>query len=382
MKKILKIGLMLNPSIGYERGIIQGIAKYSHLYGPWSFYSIPGKTRESLPHWPNWDIDGAIITDKYDLKPLLDKKIPCISMLVREEINGIPNIVPNNSDVGLMGGNYFLDKGFKHFCFCVERGIEWAQQRYESFKNRIEERGHKVSKFEVHDDRIAISERMELIDYIKSLPKPLAVFAANDRCGRQVVDMCRQADIHVPEEVSVLGVDNDDFICGLSNPPLSSIVFNTENAGYEAAKRLDMMISDKSSHKDNSNIWVQPTEIYQRQSTSLFVIEDKIVSEAINFISLNNKRPIQISDVSNHTGVSQKVLQKKFKQFLNRTVHGEISRVRADYIAKLLLETNLTVSEIAYSMGYTCDNHMSRFFQKVKGLTITQFRKKYSGNFA
>ena len=381
MKKTLKIGLMLNPSIGYERGIARGIAKYSNLYGPWSFYSIPGKVRETLPHWPNWDIDGIFMTDKYDVEFVLAKKIPCISVLVREEIEGVPNIVPNNEEVGFLGAHYFIERGFKHFVFCAEEGVKWAEQRYESFRRKVEEKGLKVSRFNVHDDKIAISERLELIENIKSLPKPLAVLAANDRCGRQVVDMCRQANISVPEEVSVLGVDNDDFICGLANPPLSSIIFNTENAGYDAAQRLDLMIEGKGVHADNSNIVVQPVEIFQRQSTSLSAIEDSIVAEAINFISRNEKRPIQISDVSDHTGVSPKILQKKFKQILGRSVHNEIRRAHADYIAKLLLETNLTVSEIAYSMGYTCDNHMSRFFQKAKGVTITQYRRKYRGGF-
>jgi LacI family transcriptional regulator len=377
MKKILKIGLMLNPSIGYERGITSGIAKYSNLHGPWSFYSIPGTGREALPHWPRWDLDGVVLTDKHDVEFVLAKKIPCISVLVREEIKGIPNVVPNNEEVGFLGAQYFIERGFKHFVFCAEEGIKWMEQRYEGFRRKIEDNGLNVSRFNVHNDKIAISERLELIDNIKSLPKPLAVLSANDRCGRQVVDMCKQADISVPEEVSVLGVDNDDFICGLCNPPLSSIIFNTENAGYDAAKRLDLMIEGKGVHGDNSNIFVQPMEIFQRQSTSLCAIEDSVVAEAISFIARNEKRPIQVNDVSDHTAVSAKMLQKKFKLVLGRSVHNEIRRVRADYIAKLLLETNLTVSEIAYSMGYSCDNHMSRFFQKVKGLTITQYRRRY-----
>lgn len=371
---------MLNPSIGYERGIVRGIAKYANLYGPWSFYSIPGKKRETLPHWPNWGLDGVVVTDKDEVDLILEKKIPCISVLVREEIKGIPNVVPNNDEVGLLGANYFVEKGFKNFVFCAEEGITWAEQRYESFRKNIQNKGFDVLRIFVHDDKIAISERLELIESIKSLPKPLAVLAANDRSGRQVVDMCRQAEISVPEEVSVLGVDNDDFICSLSTPPLSSIVFNTENAGFDLASRLDRMIENKGAQADNSSVLVQPVEIFQRQSTSLFAVEDPIVAEALNFICKNEKMPIQISDVSDHTGVSSKSLQKKFKQFLGRSVNGEIRRVRADYIAKLLVKTNLTVSEIAYSMGYTCDNHMSRFFQEVKGLTITQYRKKFGGS--
>ena len=382
MKKILKIGLMLDPSIGYERGIARGVAKYSNLYGPWSFYSIPGKGRGPLPHWPNWDIDGVVITDKYDVEYALKKKIPCFSVLVREKVEGVPNIVPHDEEVGLLGANYFIERGFKHFSFCAEKGIKWVEQRYESFRKRIEDANFRVSKFYVNNDRIAISERLRLIANIRSLPKPLAVLAANDRYGRQIVDMCRQADIAVPEEVSVLGVDNDEFICGLSNPPLSSIIFNTEGAGYTAAMRLAQMIEKEGDfYNDNLNIFVQPVGIFQRQSTSLFAVEDPIVADAINFISRNDKRPIQVNDVSDHTGVSPKLLQKKFKQILGRSVHDEIRRIRADCIAKLLLEKSLTVSEIAYSMGYTCDNHMSRFFREVKGMTITQYRKKYGGGF-
>jgi LacI family transcriptional regulator len=379
MKKILKIGLMLNPSIGYERDLMGGIAKYSNLHGPWSFYSIPGKGGEALPHWPNWELDGVFITDKYDVDFVLKKQIPCISILVRNEISGIPNVVPDDAEVGRLGARYFADRGFKQFAFCSDEGIGWAQRRYESFQAALAERGFSVYKFNVQNDRIAISERLGLVDTIKTWPKPMAVLAANDRCGRQVVDMCRQADVRVPEEVSVLGVDNDDYICALSNPPLSSITFNLESSGYDAARQLHEIIEGRQNGQ-LENIFVHPVEVFQRQSTSLFAVEDGLVAAAINFISRNEKSPMQVVDVAEHTGVAARALQKRFQQFLGRSIHAEIRRVRAEYIAKLLLETNMTVADIADAMGYNCDNHMSRFFKQVKGMAISQFRKQYGNN--
>ena len=368
---------MLDPSIGYERGICRGIAKYSNLYGPWSFYSIPGRSTRPLPHWPNWDLDGIVLTDQYDIYPCLEKQIPCISVLVRKEIDGVLNVVPDNMQVGLLGAKFFLERGFKHFLHCYEKEIPWAVERHSSFKVVIESAGYKVHEFAVRSDRIVIDKQEKRIEYIKTLPKPIAVFASNDRDARQFIDMCREAEVAVPEEVSVLGVDNDVFICELSNPPLSSVLFNTESAGFDAAKCLHLMIQNKNTPCDKSKILVEPIKVIERQSTSLLAVEDPVVTKAIKYISDNEQRPLQIGDVSDHAGVSVKVLRKKFIQILGRSVHQEIRRVRADYIARLLIETNLTVSEIAYAMGFSCDNHMSRFFQKVKGVTITQYRKKY-----
>ena len=215
-----------------------------------------------------------------------------------------------------------------------------------------------------------------IADWLKSLPKPVGLMVCNDDRGRQITETCNAVGLNVPDEISVVGVDNDNLVCELSSPPLSSIALSVERAGYEAAELLDKLMAGKKK-KTTRTITVSPTHIVTRQSTNILAIEDHEVVQAVRFIRKHPKEPIQVGDVVNVVTLSRRVLERRFRKALGRSVHDEIRRVRIEQVARMLMETNLSVSQIALDLGYPGVDHIARYFQREKGMSPLAYRKQY-----
>jgi LacI family transcriptional regulator len=200
--------------------------------------------------------------------------------------------------------------------------------------------------------------------------------ACNDDRGQYVLEACQIAGLRVPDDVAVIGVDNDDLICDLTVPPLSSIALNHEKAGYQAAQLLDEMMAGKKVDS-KTIIPLESSHIVIRQSTDVLAIEDHELAEAVRFIRGHSREAIQVSDVVESVAVSRRVLERRFREVLKRSVHDEIARARVEHACRMLVETNLSVSQIAQHLGYPSDKHIARHFRKEKGMTPRQYRKKF-----
>ena len=181
-------------------------------------------------------------------------------------------------------------------------------------------------------------------------------------------------NLKVPEEVAVLGVDNDLMVCDFGDPPLSSIALNTESAGFEAAKLLDTMMRNGSKMKGRKII-ATSNHVVQRQSSDILAVNDKEVALAIQFIKANAKNKIPIKDLLRTNGIGRKALEKRFRNTIHRTIYNEIQQVRVESISRLLLETDLPISQITSLYNFTDIEHISRFFKKMKGMSLREYRK-------
>ena len=218
-------------------------------------------------------------------------------------------------------------------------------------------------------------EQEKIADWLRSLPKPIGLMACNDNLARLVLSACRIAKIDVPHEVSVIGVDNNELICRLATPSLSSIALSDENTGYEVAKLLDKLMAGKKVKPQV--LLSQPTHVITRQSTDVMAIEDQQVIKAVQFIKENTQRMIQVSDVIDVVNVSRQTLERRFRKILNRPIYDEIKHTRIKLIAQMLLETNLSVFQIASKLGSSNPNHLARSFRQTMGISPTAYRKKY-----
>jgi LacI family transcriptional regulator len=199
------------------------------------------------------------------------------------------------------------------------------------------------------------------------------LLACNDDRGQHVLEVCKRLGYKVPEDVAVIGVDNDPMICEIGDPPLSSIALNVESAGYKAAKLLDQMISDKKI--EGQEILVSPTHVVQRQSTDILAVNDPEVAAAIRFIRENAKEKIFVRDVVKTTRISRRALEQRFRETIHRSIYDEIRKVRVELIANLLIETDLPISHISSLFNFTDTEHISRYFKKEKGIGLREFRK-------
>ena len=215
-----------------------------------------------------------------------------------------------------------------------------------------------------------------LSQWLKDLAKPLAVFTCDDNHAIQIVEACKINGIKVPDEVSVLGVDNDEMNCNLSNPPLSSIALDVENAGYKVGELMEAMINKEwDTYED---IIVEPTTIISRQSTDIFAIKDTYVLTALRYISDNINDKIQVADVLSNVPLCRRSLEKRFTTIIGRSIYQEILHQKMERATFLLLATKLSVFDIAIQCGLDDDKNFSRLFQKMRNYTPLQYRKKFS----
>ncbi len=388
MPKIPKVVLMVGPVGEYIQGILRGVVKYANQHGPWTFYcepKRPGQQDRILPQLDCSEADGIIarIPNNKRARSRLPSGIPTITIAHKKRIMDLPNIYGDSYAIGEMAAEYLLSRGFQKYAFCGFDEMHWSQERGQSFAASVSRYGYEVYFY--HNPKASQrqnpeDEQPQIISWLESLPKPMAILACNDDRGQHVLSACQVAGIRVPEEVAVLGVDNDQFVCGLSNPPLSSIGLAAEKAGFDAAHLLANLIN--GSETGYKTIKVLPTYVVTRQSTDILKVEDDDLAAALNFISKHAKEPIQVEDIINSLGISRRSLERRFKKILNTTVNDEIRRVRVKHITKMLLETDLTIAQIGLAFGYRDITHIARYFRQETGMTPLAYRKKYSHEYA
>lgn len=190
-----------------------------------------------------------------------------------------------------------------------------------------------------------------------------------------VVEACHILNIAIPDEAAILGADNDELVCHLSVPPISSLLLNFEEAGYQMAECLHRQMLGQEIER--TNITLPSLYVAERQSTNFQACEDPLIARALRFIHNNANRLTQVDDVVDECGLSRRGLYKRFDKIVGRSIYREIERVRAEAIAKALISTDTSISQIALRLGFTSEAHISRFFKKTKGMTPGQYRRKH-----
>jgi len=387
MPKVPKVLVLLDKSRTANRLILCGIVRYAHLLGTWRvctlgpFYREPNDKLKVLAEAKNRRVDGIIanIDNAKMAKTLILTGLPAIVVPIEKRIPGFPCIFDDGDTAGKIATEHLLGLKLRNFAFCGFENLCWSQARGEDFSKTIAEAGFQTRFYSVPRlkiQRLWENEQIILADWLKSLPKPIGLMACNDDRGHYVLEACKIAGLRVPDEVAVIGFDNDELICDLTAPPLSSIVLNHEKAGYRAAQLLDKMMAGEEVDS-KSIISLEASRVVARQSTDVLAIEDREVIEALRFVRRHSNEPIQVSDIADIVMLSRRVLERRFRKVLNRSVHDEISRVRVERAIRMLVDTDLTVSEIALQLGYPSDKHIDRQFRKEKGMTPMQYRRKF-----
>ena len=302
-----KVFLSIEQNRGYGRGLISGITHYSKLYGPWNFYTgtpfyyrQTKKSQKTLEMIRQWCPDGIIMREDTDIESIVALGIPAIFITyTKVKIPGFISLVGDHEISGKLAAEHFLGRGFKNFAYCGVPNKYWSIFRGESFQKRVVQAGHDVHffPFQKSESKInLVSDQEKLKKWLLELPKPVGLMTCTDDRAQNVIEACKACNLHVPEDVAVVGVDNDELLCDLMNPPLSSVALNAFNAGYQAAEALDALMSKKNGDVERI-IVAQATHVVTRQSSDIFAVEDEDVRAALKYISADAKRAIQVEDV-------------------------------------------------------------------------------------
>jgi LacI family transcriptional regulator, galactose operon repressor len=391
-RQLPRVALLIESSRNYGRGILRGIARYAHLRGPWSCFAEERELHSGIPDWlKRWKGNGIIarIEDRRMVRTLLALHHPVVDVLGNARFDGIPSFDTDARTVGKLAADFFLSAGFQHFAFCGYKRIPFSERREAAFTACLAKKGKKVlvyspplprdSRSHIQAiERYGLGMEKSIAIWLKRQPRPLALFACNDVRAQQVLNACREHGIKVPEEVAVMGVDNDDVLCSLCDPPLSSIEPDTERLGYEAAALLDRLM--RGSRARIELIQIPPLRVVERASTDAIAVEDPVTVQAIRFIRDHVDQGIAVKDVLNHVNRSRTDLEQRFRRWLKCSIRAEIIRRRMDRVCQLLQQTDLSLDEITARTGFSTAAHLCRLFRRRQEQTPGQFRHSLKHN--
>lgn len=377
MKAPDKVALLIETSNSYARGLLRGIVSYIREHRPWSLYLSEHNRGDKPPRWlDHWRGHGIIarIENAPIAEALRRVNVPIVDMSAARLIPSLPWFETDDGAIAHLAAEHLLERGFKYFGYAGDQRFNWSNWRSEHFQNCIRAAGgecfvYRPTKGFCVDDREQVDD---LAKWIGHLPKPVGIMACYDLRGQQVLDACRRANVAVPDEAAVIGVDNDDLLCELSHPPLSSVVPNTHRTGYEAARLLDEMMSGNKV-KGETHL-IPPLGIATRQSTDVLAIDDRNVARAVHFIRLHACDGIKVKDVLKAVPHSRTLLESRFKKLIGRTPHEEILRIRLNRVKELLMDTDLPLEQIAERAGFPHVEYLSVAFRREVGMPPSQFR--------
>ena len=379
---MIKILLLTDYSQESERRFLNGFVKYTDTQGGCIFYPMShlisktkDNSREIIKTARRFKVDAILgLWHNINVEEAKKLNIPIFLRTYKKVYSEFPMLTGHYKEFGAYAADFFLNQNFNNYAFIGMKDILWSVSRYEGFSEQISSSKKLMTyHYDVEDFQ---NEIKEISAWLYSLPKPIAMFACNDFMARQVTEICQMNGIRIPEDISLLGVDNDEFMCNISSPTLSSIKLNFEKHGYEIAKTLFKMIAEKKIWP--ARIPVEAIGVVERMSTKRKVISDPYIREIVDFISRNYMQDIAISKLTSLIPLSRRAIELKFKkEMYPYTISSYILKLRLEHFCHLLQSSELPVGTAAYKSGFIDNSNFSTLFKKYKGVTPTEYRRTY-----
>jgi len=375
MNKNPKILVVLNEQSDNDWAALEGIANYNKL-DHWLIRIA--ELHQDLPRIiQSWKPDGLIYTARAEAA--YTTKLPKVSLFNPTPEKGLYSVEIHQENTGKLAAEFLINKGYRALVFITGTMRTRSVRRFEGFRKSILARGLQTCFFENQCEQgmFPSEELQEYTDrmgqWLSHQPRPLAVFTINDPHALHVLEACRQHNIKVPEDIAVLGADNNRRQCAIAHPSLSSIRLPYEQLGFEAARLLDAQLRKKTIKKHH--ITLDPIGIEERRSTEILGIKDGVIVKALNFIREHRSEPIRIPEIVQVSGVSRTLLQRRFQNTLQRTPLEEVHRQKIELATELLRNTIFNMDEIAEKCGLSDQAQFTKLFRKKTGMTPSAYRK-------
>jgi LacI family transcriptional regulator len=364
-----RIGLAVDAVAAYGRGVIRGIMAFSRANPRWVISVEPQWSFGKVPDINQWDVDGLIVqTYSREFEDaVLARALPTTN--VSNFCNHpprLPTVLPDDLAIGTMAADYLLSLGFRELGFCWGGDAPYSKLRLQALRERAAALGIQVHEFN--------ARRQDLGQWLTSLPKSIGVLGCNDDWAHRLLNAARRNGLKVPDEIAVLGVDDDELFNTLVTPSLSSIALPLEEIGYQAAAMLDRMIDGERPSAEPKLL--PPVRVVARESTDVLSVNDADVVQALRFIRTKAALPLQVDDVLDHVPLSRRSLERKFRRLVGHSISAEIRKAHMERAKQLLIETDLAMPEIATGSGFTSATRLGIVFQKEIGESPTMFRRR------
>ena len=377
-----QVALLIETSNAYARGLLHGIHAYVREHHRWVIY-FPEQGRgdappQSLQQWRGQGIIARIENPRI-ARAVRAKRLPTVDVSAARLLPKLPCVETDNLAIARLALEHLRQRGFRNLAFCGDNRFQWSRERGAALDRLAAEADCTLSMYPPANHQnvlraVGPQEDKQLIAWLRQLPKPCGLMACYDIRGWQVLELCRQIGVAVPDEIAVVGVDDDELLCNLSEPPLSSVQLNSRQTGYEAAALLDQMMA---GHAVAGGIRrVPPLGVVTRQSSDVLANSDSEVSQALRFIREHACEGIKVEAILRAIPVSRRVLESRFKKLLGHSPHDEILRVQLQRVKQLLAETDLPLRVISERAGFKHVEYLSAVFKRHIGRPPRDFRQR------
>jgi LacI family transcriptional regulator len=381
------IAIALETSRAYGRGLVRGIVRYKRLHGPWTLVASPGHLEKRSPVLRNQGLSGLIAQVSSPQLGRMIRSLNLPTIVIEPELArlvgvshkvSLAEIRSDSEAIARMVATHLLERGFKRFAYCGLPDRLWSGVRQKVFAESVAEAGYscEIYPFPRGEQYHTWQRELPLVaQWLSGLQKPIGLMVANDDRGLQVLRACRAARVQVPEEVAVVGVDDDELVCEVCDPPLSSVSVDVENAGYAAASLLDAMMGGHATERHE--IVVKPLWVTSRRSSDAMAQDDPLIAQVLRFIRDNAGRPIGVQDVVENSGLARRTLEKQFVDATHTSIGHEIMRCRVERAKPLLIETTLPMARVAAAAGFPATKPMARAFREFEHCLPWEYRKAH-----
>ncbi len=371
------VALLIETSNEYARGLLRGIRAYIREHTPWSIYMGEHSRNQNDLSWlTDWQGDGILarIENEAIADYVRHIGVPTIDLSAFRYIPELPCLETDDQSIAHMALKHLVERGFKHFAFCGDLHFVWSRQRREHFLRAVEQAGYPCSDYEVDSTQLWTEERQAMAKWVQSLPKPVGIMVSYDMLGQKLLEACRLANVYVPDEVGMISVDNDELMCNLTDPPLTSIIPNAVETGYRAAELLDKMMNGEQAAA--SVLSIPPLDIAMRLSTDAIAVKDQLVADTVRLIRSRIYEDVNIEELLRVLPFSRRAIESRFQRNLGRTPHDLMMEMKVKIIKQFLTETELSLSIIAERIGFKHAEYMSVLFKRETGITPNEYRKR------
>jgi len=379
-----QVALLIETSNAYARGLLEGVTAYLREHRGWSIYLSEHGRGDSVPAWLHgWKGNGIIarIENRVIANVVRQRGLPTVDVSAARLLPHLPWVETDNEAMARVALEHLLERGFRNLGYCGLSDYNWSIWRCEQFKRLAEQAGCacRVHMTRRRGDRAADSaaEQRELAAWVRSLPKPAGVWTCYDIRGRQLLEACHAENLRVPDDVAVIGVDNDLLLCELADPPLTSVIPDTHRTGYMAAQLLEKMMDGKKVR--SAPHFVEPLGIATRRSTDVLAINDPDISAAVHYIRDHACDGISVTQVLDVVPLSRRTFEKRFASLIGRTPHEQIIRTQVQRARELLRDTDLPLKAIAERVGVRHAEYLCVLFKRVMAMSPGQYRKRQRG---
>jgi LacI family transcriptional regulator len=379
---VRKVALLIETSNRYGRDLLYGVRDWMRESERWAIRFTEQGRRAPLPTWlKDWHGDGIIArVDSPQIAAALRRtRLPVVDVSAERFSSEFSRVSIDNGAVARLAAEHLAARGFLDFAYCGDRRFLWSRQRGVEFRRCLAEKGRRCVDFGEPAGTAkpgSDAEIRAIARWLKGLPKPVGVFACYDGRALQVLEACQLLGLHVPDQVAVLGVDNDELVCELANPPLSSVQPNARRSGYEAAALLARLMGGEKKAVAPTH-QVQPVRVVERQSTDVVAVADVKVAAALKFIRLHACEGMDVGDVLRAVPMSRTRLEQKFKALLGHSPHRQLVQQRIARAKHLLAESKIAISEVAEQAGFDNASYLSVAFRRETGLSPFAYRAKH-----